>query len=57
VIARRVAGLSARRAARRARAAAIDNVEHVANELVVEPIRAELAGRAELAALLGRAGN
>lgn len=57
VVARRVAGLSARRAARRARAAAIDNVEQVASELVVEPIRTELAGRAELVALLDRAGG
>ena len=57
MIARRVAGLSARRAARRARAAAIDNVEGVANQLVVEPIRAELASRAELVALLHRAGG
>lgn len=57
VIARRVAGLSARRAARRARAAAIDNVEQVANDLVVEPIRVELEGRADLVALLDRAGS
>lgn len=57
VIARRVAGLSARRAARRARAAAIDNVEQVAHELVVEPIQAELVGRAALVALLDTAGG
>jgi hypothetical protein len=57
VIARRAAGLSARRAARKARAAAIDNVENVAHELVIEPIRAELAGRAELVALLDRSSG
>lgn len=57
VIARRVAGLSARRAARRARAAAIDNVEQVAHDLVVGPIQAELASRAELVALLDTAGR
>lgn len=57
VVANRVAGLSARRAARRARAAAIDNVQHVANDLVVEPIRVELEGRADLVALLDRAGS
>jgi len=57
VIARRVAGLSARRAARRARAAAIDNVEQVATDLVVDPIRAELAGRSELVTLLDRSGG
>lgn len=57
LIARRVAGLSARRAARRARSAAIDNVEQVANDLVVEPIRLELEGRAELVALLDRAAG
>lgn len=57
IVARRVAGLSARRAARRARAAAIDNVEQVANDLVVEPIRVELDRRAELVALLNRSGG
>lgn len=44
----RIARLSARRAARRARAAAIERVETVAIELVVEPVRNELAGRNEL---------
>lgn len=57
VIAGRVANLSARRAARRARSAAIDNVEQVATDLVVDPVRAELADRAELAELLRRAGG
>jgi GTPase SAR1 family protein len=55
-VARWVAGLSARRAAARTRAAAVDNVEHVADELVVAPIRAELEGRGRLVDLLERAG-
>ncbi len=56
VIARRVAGLSARRAARKTKAAAIENVGRVADDLVVEPVRRELADRDTLAELLDRAG-
>ena len=56
VIARRVAGLSARRAARQTKAAAIRNVGIVADELVVDPVERELADRGALAELLERAG-
>ncbi len=56
VFARRVAGLSARRAARRTKATAIENVGIVANELVVDPVKRELADRGALAELLERAG-
>ena len=57
IVARRVAVLSARRAARRSRSAAIEQVELVARDLVVDPVRTELAERDQLVALLDHAAS
>ncbi len=56
LVSRRLAGLSARRGARRARAEAKDNVTVVANELIADPVRRSLADRQRLASLLDTAG-
>jgi len=55
-IGRKLATISAKRAARSARKAAAANVRAVAEELIVEPVKAELAGRDRLLNLLREAG-
>ncbi len=55
-LSRRLASITASRAAKRARNAAVENVKVVAEELVVEPVRIELAGRDRLVELLTIAG-
>lgn len=55
-IAGRAAGLSARRAAKRARATAVENIQDTTRALIIDPVQAELAGRDELVRLLKIAG-
>ena len=55
-VAGRAGGLSARRAAKRARATAIDNIRDTTRELIIVPVQAELTVRDELVRLLKVAG-